>query len=221
MAYVRAPIASKYYGVQTQTLRSWARTGKVETTTTKGGHYRYKCEGRTVPVEVENLNRKKIIYARVSTRKQLPDLQNQINFLQEKYPGYVAVTDVGSGVNFERHGLKRILKMLFAKNLEEVVVAHKDRFARIGFEFFQWLFSQFGATLRCLETSSNAEQDVSQDILEILTHFTATYYGKRKYQKKKSVEETKESEEASTAEEDDDSDEENKILPESSSEEDD
>jgi predicted site-specific integrase-resolvase len=83
------------------------------------------------------------------------------------------------------------LEQLFQGNIKKVVVAHQDRFTRFGFDFFQWMFTQFGSVLETMEESDDKK---SNDLMEILTLFTARYYGKRKYNSNTESKNTSESE---------------------------
>ena len=112
--YVTSTVASEYYGVSFDTLRRWDKKGKLSAIRTKGNHRRY-----FIP-DNKKSDRRKIIYARVSSSKQKPHLQNQIKYLQKKYPKYELITDVGSGINFNRSGFREILvqiNKIFNKNL--------------------------------------------------------------------------------------------------------
>ncbi len=77
MNYVSPKIACKIYGVTDQTLRRWAKEGTIEYINTFGGHHRYK-------IQVDDVNKRKIIYARVSSSKQKDNLLNQVNYLKNK-----------------------------------------------------------------------------------------------------------------------------------------
>ena len=181
MTYVSPREASKYYNVSEQTLRQWANIGKLKFKTTEGGHRRYEI--------VENIAGRTIIYARVSSRKQERDLNNQIGFLKKAYPEYEVISDIGSGINFKREGFRTILEQLFCRNIKEVVVTSDDRFARIGAgELFKWMFEYFGAKLTVLSKKRNvsAAEEFTEDLLEIITVFTARYHGKRKYKDEES-----------------------------------
>ncbi len=178
--------AKKHYAVSADTLRRWSNAGKIKFQRTKGGHRRY-----FIPKD-KNPDKKRIIYARVSSSKQKSDLRNQINFLSEKYPDYQIVSDIGSGINFERKGFKSILEQLFDGNIEEVVVASKDRFSRFGFELFRSIFDRFDAQIIAVnETEDNTpEQELAEDLMSIITVFTAKYNGKRRYTIKEESEES-------------------------------
>ncbi len=185
--YVKPKQATKYYNVSENTLRTWSTSGKIKYIKTEGGHRRYFIETKTEQ-PIKEPECKKIIYARVSSKKQRDDLVRQSGFLQQKYPSHTLITDIGSGINFERSGFRRILEGVFNGGIQEVVVAHKDRFSRFGYTLFEWIFKQHNSKLIC-DTESELEenQELSEDLMAIITVFTARYYGKRKYKNKKPV----------------------------------
>ena len=180
---LKAKQASEYYNVSISNLRKWARDGKIPVKQTKGGQYQYiiKDENQECPEQISE----NIIYARVSSKKQFNDLQRQGDKLQRAFPEFTLIKDVGRGLNFKRKGFIKILELLFQRKINKVVVANKDRFSRFGFEFFEWMFQQFGATLEVIQTNSNTEltsnEELANDIMEIITVFTARFYGSRRY----------------------------------------
>ena len=182
MVYVSAKEAQKHYGVSIDTLRNWANKGQVETFRTQGGHRRFFIPEKT--------SGRKIIYARVSSSKQSNNLDNQIKFLKERYPTHELITDIGSGINFKRKGFTKILDDLFSYNVEEVVVTSKDRLCRFGNELIEYIFKKFGGRLQVINTieheSKTPNEELAEDLLSIVTVFTARYHGSRKYAKKTS-----------------------------------
>ncbi|VBB18912.1 putative resolvase, partial [Yasminevirus sp. GU-2018] len=136
--YVTTPVAKKYYSVSSDTLRRWADSGKIDFILTKGNHRRYfipdTVHGGEEDDNEDNPVSTKYIYARVSSSKQKSDLQHQLSFLSKLFPDHTQLSDIGSGLNFRRKGLKTLLDKLFKNELSEVVVASKDRLARFGFE---------------------------------------------------------------------------------------
>lgn len=181
--YVHPKEASKHYNVSQQALRSWSIQGRIKYITTKGGHRRY-CIATTNPNDqYRETTGEKIIYARVSSAKQQDDLDRQIRYLQSRYPDHRVVSDIGSGINFQRKGFKRVLEGVFSGTIQEVVVAQRDRFTRFGFDLFEWIFTQHGALLLSDQTDveGRPERELSEDLMAIITVFSARYYGKRKY----------------------------------------
>ena len=173
------------------TLRIWANNRKIKYITTKGGHRRYLLEPENkIEIIKKNSEEKqqiqnKVNYARVSSRKQENDLQRQKEYLKGKYPEHCIITDIGSGINFERPGFKRILEGVLKGNIKEVMVAHRDRFTRFGYNLFEWIFSLYGSKIICDNRQErNQQEELSEDLMAI-TVFTARYHGRRKYKTNK------------------------------------
>lgn len=188
--YVTPKEAVKYYSVTDNTLRIWANNRKIKYITTKGGHRRYLLEPKNkieiIKKNLEETQQNKVIYARVSSRKQENDLQRQKEYLKGKYPDHYIITDIGSGINFERPGFKRILEGVFKGNIKEVMVAHRDRFTRFGYNLFEWIFSLYGSKIICDNRQErNQQEELSEDLMAIITVFTARYHGRRKYKTNK------------------------------------
>jgi predicted site-specific integrase-resolvase len=183
MLYVTPKEASKYYNVAENTLRTWSLQGKIKYTTTKGGHRRYMLPTPENQTNQTNQTKQiKVIYTRVSSKKQSEDLKRQTDYLKNKYPTHTIFSDIASGINFERKGFRTILEGVFKGNISEVVVAHKDRFTRFGYSLFEWIFKQHDSILVCdQESETDKENELSEDLMSIITVFTARYYGRRKY----------------------------------------
>lgn len=176
--YVHPKEAAKFYQVSEQALRNWSIKGKIKYITTKGGHRRY-----LISEENKDGERQKIIYARVSSRKQKEDLQRQKTYLQTKYPEHKLISDIGSGINSKRKGFRSILEGVFKGTIEEVVVASKDRFSRFNFELFEWIFQEHNSFLisDSKEPSKTEEQELSEDLMSIVTIFSSRFYGRKRY----------------------------------------
>ena len=194
MPWVKAQKAKEYYSITSPTLRAWSDNGKIRSQQQPSGRYKYWINSEKKKANNKNTGRYTIIYARVSSKKQSGDLKRQEDYLKLKYPNAILKSDIGSGINYKRTNFKAILQSLFKGDIKEVVVAHKDRFTRFSFEFFEWLFTEFGAVLTSLESEEHAEgetgNELTDDLMEIITVFTARYYGSRKYKETKSSQET-------------------------------
>ena len=179
--------AAKLLGVTTQTLRVWAKNGRIKCSFTPGGDARYHLGNishvscgltpATAPKQVS------VIYARVSSSKQKADLQRQIDFLRAKFPGHEVVSDIASGVNLGRKGLVALLDRCLAGSVKEVVVAHRDRLARIGFELLEHIIARSGSVLTVYQDPSCKDcfEELGDDLMAIVTHFAAKHHGRRKY----------------------------------------
>ena len=173
-------------GVTTQTLKEWENKGKIKAIKTTGGHRRYLhtiIDPKPIKDGDGAKTNRKIIYARVSSHKQKEDLQRQVALLQTKYPEFEVVQDIASGINFKRRGLVTILDQVFAGNVSTIVVAHRDRLTRFGFELFQYVFEKFKVSLEVVSDDDVKEPitELAKDLLSIVTVFTARYHGSRKY----------------------------------------
>ena len=105
--------------------------------------------------------------------------------MQSKYPQAKIVKDIGSGISFKRKGLKTILESAINGDKLEIVVAHRDRLCRFGFDLVQWIIGRSGGTVVVLkQTDLSPEQELTQDLLTILHVFSCRMHGLRSYKNK-------------------------------------
>jgi predicted site-specific integrase-resolvase len=93
------------------------------------------------------------------------------------------VEDTGSGINWKRKGLKTILGQSMSGDIEEVVVAHRDRLCRFGFELIEWILESNGVKLTVLdrENSKSPDEELTDDILSIIHVYSCRKMGQRRY----------------------------------------
>jgi predicted site-specific integrase-resolvase len=124
-------------------------------------------------------------------KKQMDDLERQKDFFRREYPDYELVTDVGSGLNWKRKGLKTILEQSMLGNIERVVVAHRDRLCRFAFELIEFIFESNNVKLLVLDTEAgeSGNDELTSDILSIIHVYSCRSMGKRRYtsQKNKNI----------------------------------
>jgi predicted site-specific integrase-resolvase len=167
------------------TLRVGAKEGKVRSVTSAGGkHFYFSADVHKLmhggePAVVPE--KEKIIYARVSSAAQRGDLQRQSDDLRAKYPTHILITDIASGINFQRRGLKTILGRAHSGTLGELVVAHKDRLCRFAFDLVRDVLERSGCTLVVLgaENDPGGEAELADDMLAIANVFVAKRNGQR------------------------------------------
>ena len=99
--------------------------------------------------------KKKIAYCRVSSQKQHDDLERQKDFFRHKYPDHFIITDIASGINWKRKGLQTILEQSMQGDISEIVVTHKDRLCRFGFELLEWIFQKYKVKVIILDINQN------------------------------------------------------------------
>jgi putative resolvase len=123
----------------------------------------------------------KAIYARVSTRKQLDDLQSQVAVLTAKYPDHIVITDCGSGLNFKRKGLLSLLQLAFEGRLQHVRIAHRDRLCRFAYDLIEHILNKHGAEIHveAHDLPPSAERELAEDVLSVITVFGARLHGAR------------------------------------------
>ena len=91
---------------------------------------------------IKNMTKRKICYCRVSSRKQIEDLNRQIELMKITYPTYEIIKDIGSGLNYNRPGLLKIINYAMEGEIEEVIVAYKDRLTRFGYELIEYIIKE-------------------------------------------------------------------------------
>jgi putative resolvase len=119
----------------------------------------------------------KVCYARVSSIGQKDDLVRQKELLMEKYPRYRLIEDVGSGINLTKRGLLKIIELAIGGKLEKLVIVHKDRLARFGYELIEFLIKKYSNGKEEIEP----EEEMVKDVLQIMNVFVAKMNGRRKY----------------------------------------
>ena len=198
--YLKGGKASKLLGIHTRTLYQWDEKGKIETIRTKGnmrlynvGKYlrlqlgikeEYDITNNTVDENDEQLY---LCYCRVSSHGQRDDLQRQIDFMKEKYPTHQIITDIGSGLNLNKKGIKRIVDMAIAGKIKELVVAHKDRLARFGYDLIERLIKDYSdgcITVVFEKENKDVQAEIVEDLMSILNVYVAKMNGLRKYKTK-------------------------------------
>lgn len=190
--FIKPKEAREILKVSDSTLRRWGDEGKI-TFIQEGelGHRRYNITNLLKKRKGER--RVKICYCRVSSRDQKGDLERQVKFMRSKFPNHEIIEDFGSGLNFKRKGLKTILDYSIQSNLEEVVVAHKDRLCRFGFELLQYMFKETSnAKIVVLdEKIKTPREELVEDLLSITTVFSSRLYGMRRSKKESSIKDVK------------------------------
>lgn len=178
--YVPLRVAVERLGMHPNTLRRYAEGGKIDYIKNEAGQRLFDVDGYIGKTGTAII----ICYARVSSRHQSNDLSRQRDQLLSSYPGAEVVTDIGSGLNFKRKGLLAILERLMQGDKLTLVVAHKDRLARFGFDLIKWMVERNGGTIVVLNAIEHSpQQELVSDLLAIITVFGARVNGLRRYGK--------------------------------------
>ena len=173
-------------GIHYHTLYKLAKENKIENIKI-GSHQLYNVDKYIREHKIEKKDKKKICYCRVSSQKQKEDLNRQIEYMTKKYPTYEIISDVGSGLNFNRPGLNKIIKYAISGEIEIVVITYKDRMARFGYELIEKIIKEYSNGIIKIENKKEEEtpeDEITKDILAIMNVYVAKINGLRKYKKK-------------------------------------
>ena len=168
--------AANLKGVSTSTLRRWETEGKLIPERTANGHRRYDLSSLLgMKPELSYT----IGYCRVSSHDQKDDLERQKQVLElfcaQNGWQYQIIEDLGSGLNYSKKGLKRLIRLIIDNQVERLVITHKDRLLRFGSELIFSLCEHFGTEVVIINRTedSSFEEDLASDVLEIITVFSA------------------------------------------------
>lgn len=177
--FVNTKTACKQLGVHPNTLRNWDKQGKIKTKRTPGNVRLYDLNSLNI------VEKKKVVYARVSSKGQSDDLESQIKYLRSRCPEHELVQDISSGLNFKRKGFNSLLEQIMSGTIQEVVVTHRDRLVRFGFELIEKIAQQYGCKIVVLnEITLSPQEELVRDLLSIVHSFSCRLYGLRKYSRK-------------------------------------
>lgn len=177
------------------TLTKYVKEGLVKVEKLPNGRYEYDSES-VYSFLNKDMKRKTYIYARVSTLKQKPDLDNQIELLKQFCftNGYTIsgiYSDIASGISFEkRNDFFKMLDDIIDNKVERVVITYKDRLSRIGFDLFYHLFQKYNCEIVIMSEVGSEKldrQEIFEEIVSLLHCYSMKFYSKRKIQKVKEV----------------------------------
>ena len=106
--------------------------------------------------------------------------------MQLNYPNYEIISDIGSGLNFKRKGLEKIIDMAIKGEIEEVVITYKDRLARFGYELIEMILNKYSKakiTIINQDKYQTADEELVKDIISIMNVYVAKINGMRKSHK--------------------------------------
>ena len=180
---IRIGPAARLLGVTPQTLRKWEAAGHLVPTRKSPGGTRYYSASQLLGHRSHDLPT--VCYARVSSHDQKAELERQAALLEtycaaRGWPSLV-IRDLGSGMNYRKKGLHRLLEMILERRTQRLVLTHKDRLLRFGAELVFALCELRGVEVVVIHQGEQPsfEEELAQDVLEIITVFSARLYGSR------------------------------------------
>jgi predicted site-specific integrase-resolvase len=182
--------AASYVGRHPKTLQGWDRAGKLPAKRTNTGRRYWLKKDLDEYLGLSGEETKRIVaYCRVSSQAQKPDLKNQREIMEEfcvsnGKANVEYITEIGGGLNFKRIKFLNLVDDICNEKISEVIVAHKDRFCRFGFELLEHLAKTHGCTITVINVEKlSPEQEMVQDLMTIIHCFSSRLYGLRNYRK--------------------------------------
>ena len=179
---------AKSLGVSIQTLRNWDKEGKLKPTYVTENGYRYYSEDllnkfRNIK-NVNKIKKKNILYARVSTKSQKDDLDRQVDNLKQyaysKGYSFEIITDIGSGINYKKEGLLKMINLVECGEVDRIIVLYKDRLIRFGYDLIEYICKLNDTKIEIVDNSTiSKEQELTEDLIQIITVFSNKLYGAR------------------------------------------
>jgi len=196
MKYYSIHEFSKLISRTPQTLRNWDKSSKLTPSHTGANGYRYYSHQQlkeVLNIEDDSEKPKVIIgYCRISSNKQKDDLQRQVDnltkYLESLNKPYEIITDIGSGINYKKKGLRDLLKKINNKEVDKIIVLYKDRLLRFGFELIEYMANLNGCEIEILDSTEKTQQEeLVEDLIQIVTVFSCRLQGKRANRTRKMI----------------------------------
>jgi putative resolvase len=183
--------ASKIVNRDPKTLQRWDRDGSLVAFRHPSGRRFYTMDQLSpyLPVESVILKRHAVGYCRVSSHSQKPDLKNQVSVVRDYCRRMLIdrpmiISEVGGGLNFRRKKFTSLIDDVVGGLISDLVIAHKDRLARFGYDLLEHLCQKNGTRLHVIDRQElSPENELVQDLMAITHCFSARLYGLRNYRK--------------------------------------
>ncbi|MFF8844344.1 IS607 family transposase [Streptomyces sp. NPDC015127] len=177
-------------GRSASTVRRWESEGRITPKRTPTGQ-RYFTEGdvRAALGIAAHAHRVTVVYCRVSSPGQKDDLASQVAAMETFCLGAGIAVDewvqeIGGGMNLRRKKFLALMDRIEAGEITRLVIAHKDRLARFGFDFIEHVAERHGCEIVIANAESlSPQQELVDDLLAIVHTFSCRLYGLRRYEK--------------------------------------
>lgn len=165
---------------------------------TKGGTRYYSDEQLQAYLNKNNPQQELpvVLYARVSTRNQKDNLDKQVENLKSyaisKGYSFEIITDIGSGINYTKQGLKQLIQKINNKKISKIIILYKDRLVRFGFELIEYLCELNNIDIEIIDnTTVSKETELTNDLIQIITVFANRLYGPKSKKTLRLIQEVK------------------------------
>jgi putative resolvase len=177
-------------GRSASTVRRWEAEGRIAPKrTTTGQRYFTEDDVRVALGTAAHAHRATVVYCRVSSPGQKDDLASQVAAMETFCLGAgVAVEEwvqeIGGGMNLRRKKFLVLMDRIEAGEIARLVIAHKDRLARFGFDLIEHVAERHGCEILIANAESlSPQQELVEDLLAIVHTFSCRLYGLRRYEK--------------------------------------
>jgi putative resolvase len=180
---------SKKVRKSVSTLQRWDRNGAFPALRTPTGRRYYTDDSVKVLLGIPKEKRVPVVYCRVSSTAQKPDLSNQRKVLEDfciarGWESVETIEEIGGGLNFKRRHFLALMDRIGNGEISRLILAHKDRLVRFGFEYFEHFCSLHGCEIHVLNTQTlSPQEEMVQDLMTIVHCFSSRLYGLRNYRK--------------------------------------
>lgn len=198
MEYYSIGKFAKMIGKTPQTLRAWHKEGNLIPAHVTAGGTRYYSQEQLNHflgfTQQKIVNRKVIGYCRVSSNKQKDDLIRQVDnvrtYMLAKGYQFEIIEDIGSGINYSKKGLNKLLDAITNYKVEKIVILYKDRLVRFGFELIETICHKYDCEIEIIDSTEKTEQEeLVEDLIQIITVFNCRLQGKRANEAKQMIKE--------------------------------
>lgn len=188
MEYYSIGKFAKMIGKTPQTLRAWHKEGNLTPAHVTAGGTRYYSQEQLNHflgfTQKKMINRKVIGYCRVSSNKQKDDLIRQVDnvrtYMLAKGYQFEIIEDIGSGINYSKKGLNKLLDAITNYEVEKIVVLYKDRLVRFGFELIETICHKYDCEIEIIDSTEKTEnEELVEDLIQIITDFSCRSKDKR------------------------------------------
>lgn len=188
---------AKLVGITPSTLRRMQETGELVPCHISQGGTRYYSDEQLKHFAENGKKEKTVIgYCRVSTPTQKDDLETQIEnvrtYMCAKGYTFDIISDIGSGINYNKKGLQTLLSKISNQEISKIIILYKDRLVRFGYEMIEYLCLINGVEIEIIDnTTHSKEQELTDDLIQIITVFANRLYGQRSKKTKKLIDEVR------------------------------
>ena len=197
MPYLSISKFAELIGVTPQCLRNWDKDGRLKPHhITESGYRYYTHEQANGYLKIQTLPDEPVTigYCRVSSNKQKDDLERQIEnvkaYLLAQGKPYEIISDIGSGINYNKKGLQTLIQKILGGRVSKVVVLYKDRLLRFGFELVEYVAALNECKIEVIDNTEKTEQqELVEDLIQIITVFSCRLQGKRANKAKRMIKE--------------------------------